>query len=158
MKKANRDIVTGIVGIIAVIIFAIFTANLRKVPNLIEPGPTLMPYVALALILLSSIMLLIQGLKNRQKNVEQKPYFPNGGGKKVFFGFLELVVYAIALTLVGFLISTPFAMFSFVNTLKGSGKVTWWQNLLISVAVTAVLYLVFVVGFQIKLPQGILFK
>lgn len=156
MKKLNRNIITGITGIIACAIFAVFTANLRKVPNLIEPGPTLMPYVALALILLSSVMLLIQGIRDRQK--EEKPYFPKGGFKKLLTGFIELVLYAIALTLFGFRISTPFAMFAFVNTLKGEEKVPWWLNVIISIAVTVILYLIFVVGFQIKLPQGLLFK
>ncbi len=152
--KLKRNTITGIAGIIAVVFFCIQTQSMREVPNLIEPGPRMMPYVALALILLSSIMLLIQGLKD--KSVE-KPYFPEGGIKKITFAYLELVIYGIALTLLGFLITTPFAMFAFVNTLKGDDEVKWWQNVIISIAVTAFLYGMFVMGFQIKLPSGILF-
>ena len=49
-------------------------------------------------------------------------------------------------------------MFAFVNMLKEDEKVTLWQAALISIAVTAFLYGMFVIGFQIKLPSGILFK
>ena len=89
---------------------------------------------------------------------EEKPYFPEGGVKKLVFAYALLCVYGILLTLFGFLITTPFAMFAFVNMLKEDEKVTWWQAALISIVVTAFLYGMFVIGFQIKLPSGILFN
>lgn len=153
--KCKRNTITGIVGIIAVIICFIIMQSMRQVPNLIEPGPRLMPTVGLILILLSSIMLLINGLRDKK---EEKPYFPEGGVKKLVFAYALLCIYGILLTLFGFLITTPFAMFAFVNMLKEDEKVTWWQAALISIAVTAFLYGMFVIGFQIKLPSGILFN
>ena len=153
--KCKRNTITGIVGIIAVILCFIIMQSMRQVPNLIEPGPRLMPTVGLILILVSSIMLLIDGLRDKK---EEKPYFPEGGVKKLVFAFALLCVYGILLTLFGFLITTPFAMFAFVNMLKEDEKVTWWQAVLISIVVTAFLYGMFVIGFQIKLPSGILFN
>ncbi len=153
--KCKRNTITGIVGIIAVILCFIIMQSMRQIPNLIEPGPRLMPTVGLILILVSSIMLLIDGLRDKK---EEKPYFPEGGVKKLVFAFALLCVYGILLTLFGFLITTPFAMFAFVNMLKEDEKVTWWQAVLISVVVTAFLYGMFVIGFQIKLPSGILFN
>lgn len=153
--KCKRNTITGIVGIIAVIICFIIMQSMRQVPNLIEPGPRLMPTVGLILILLSSIMLLINGLRDKK---EEKPYFPEGGVKKLVFAYALLCIYGILLTLFGFLITTPFAMFAFVNMLKEDEKVTWWQAALISIAVTAFLYGMFVIGFQIKLPSGLLFN
>ena len=153
--KCKRNPITGIVGIIAVIICFIIMQSMRQVPNLIEPGPRLMPTVGLILILVSSIMLLINGLRDKK---EEKPYFPEGGVKKLVFAYALLCIYGILLTLFGFLATTPFAMFTFVNMLKEDEKVTWWQAVLISIAVTAFLYGMFVIGFQIKLPSGILFN
>lgn len=153
--KCKRNTITGIVGIIAVILCFIIMQSMRQVPNLIEPGPRLMPTVGLILILVSSIMLLINGLRDKK---EEKPYFPEGGVKKLAFAYALLCVYGILLTLFGFLITTPFAMFAFVNMLKEDEKVTWWQAVLISIVVTAFLYGMFVIGFQIKLPSGILFN
>ena len=153
--KCKRNTITGIVGIIAVILCFIIMQSMRQIPNLIEPGPRLMPTVGLILILVSSIMLLINGLRDKK---EEKPYFPEGGVKKLVFAFALLCVYGILLTLFGFLIPPPFAMFAFVNMLKEDEKVTWWQAVLISIVVTAFLYGMFVIGFQIKLPSGILFN
>lgn len=153
--KCKRNTITGIVGIIAVILCFILMQSMRQIPNLIEPGPRLMPTVGLILILVSSIMLLINGLRDKK---EEKPYFPEGGVKKLVFAYALLCVYGILLTLFGFLSTTPFAMFAFVNMLKEDEKVTWWQAVLISVVVTAFLYGMFVIGFQIKLPSGILFN
>ncbi len=153
--KCKRNTITGIVGIIAVILCFIIMQSMRQIPNLIEPGPRLMPTVGLILILVSSIMLLIDGLRDKK---EEKPYFPEGGVKKLVFAFALLCVYGILLTLFGFLITTPFAMFAFVNMLKEDEKVTWWQAVLISIVVTAFLYGMFVIGFQIKLPSGIIFN
>lgn len=153
--KCKRNTITGIVGIIAVILCFIIMQSMRQIPNLIEPGPRLMPTVGLILILVSSIMILINGLRDKK---EEKPYFPEGGVKKLVFAFALLCVYGILLTLFGFLITTPFAMFAFVNMLKEDEKVTWWQAVLISIVVTAFLYGMFVIGFQIKLPSGILFN
>ena len=153
--KCKRNTITGIVGIIAVILCFIIMQSMRQVPNLIEPGPRLMPTVGLILILVSSIMLLMNGLRDKK---EEKPYFPEGGVKKLVFDYALLCVYGILLTLFGFLITTPFAMFAFVNMLKEDEKVTWWQAVLISIVVTAFLYGMFVLGFQIKLPSGILFN
>ena len=153
--KCKRNTITGIVGIIAVILCFIIMQSMRQVPNLIEPGPRLMPTVGLILMLVSSIMLLLNGLRDKK---EEKPYFPEGGVKKLVFAYALLCVYGILLTLFGFLITTPFAMFAFVNMLKEDEKVTWWQAVLISLVVTAFLYGMFVIGFQIKLPSGILFN
>lgn len=153
--KCKRNTITGIVGIIAVILCFIIMQSMRQVPNLIEPGPRLMPTVGLLLILVSSIMLLINGLRDKK---EEKPYFPEGGVKKLVFAYALLCVYGILLTLFGFLITTPFAMFAFVNMLKENEKVTWWQAVLISIVITAFLYGMFVLGFQIKLPSGIFFN
>ena len=153
--KCKRNTITGIVGIIAVILCFIIMQSMRQVPNLIEPGPRLMPTVGLILILVSSILLLIDGLRDKK---EEKPYFPEGGVKKLVFAYALLCVYGILLTLFGFLITTPFAMFAFVNMLKEDEKVTWWQAVLISIVVTAFLYGMFVIGFQIKLPSGIIFN
>ena len=153
--KMKRDTITGIAGIVSTVFFTLMAQHIKKLPNLVEPGPYLMPYVALALILLSSVALLINGLTNKN---EEKPYFPKGGIKKISFAYLELVLYGIALCIFGFIISTPFAIAAFIVTLKGDEKVKPVVTLIISVTVTAVLYLMFIKGFSIKLPSGMLFN
>lgn len=146
---------TGIVGLITCVFFFIMTQQVRQPANLLEPGPKLLPYVALFLIGISSIALIVKGY--RERAVEEKPYFPKGGVKKVSKSFVMLVVYAIAMTYLGFILTTPFATAAFIYDLRGNSEVKPVPTAIISVIVTAVLYAMFVFAFQIKLPAGILF-
>lgn len=153
--KMRRDMVTGIVGLLTCIFFFIMTQQVRQPANLLEPGPRLLPYVAIFLIGISSIALIVKGYKERE--IAEKPYFPKGGVLKVTRSFLMLVVYAIAMTYLGFIITTPFATAAFIYDLKGNSEVKPVSTAIISAVVTAALYAMFVFAFQIKLPAGVLF-
>lgn len=153
--KMRHDMVTGIVGLLTCIFFFIMTQQVRQPVNLLEPGPRLLPYVAIFLIGISSIALIVKGYKERE--IAEKPYFPKGGVIKVTKSFLMLVIYAVAMTYLGFVITTPFATAAFIYDLKGNSEVKPVSTVIISVVVTAVLYAMFVFAFQIKLPAGVLF-
>lgn len=153
--KMRHDMVTGIVGLLTCIFFFIMTQQVRQPANLLEPGPWLLPYVAIFLIGISSIALIVKGYKERE--IAEKPYFPKGGVIKVTKSFLMLVIYAVAMTYLGFVITTPFATAAFIYDLKGNSEVKPVSTVIISVVVTAVLYAMFVFAFQIKLPAGVLF-
>lgn len=153
--KMRHDMVTGIVGLLTCIFFFIMTQQVRQPANLLEPGPRLLPYVAIFLISISSIALIVKGYKERE--IAEKPYFPKGGVIKVTKSFLMLVIYAVAMTYLGFVITTPFATAAFIYDLKGNSEVKPVSTVIISVVVTAVLYAMFVFAFQIKLPAGVLF-
>lgn len=153
--KMRRDMVTGIVGLLTCVFFCFMTLQVRQPANLLEPGPRLLPYVAIFLIGISSIALIVKGYKERE--IAEKPYFPKGGVIKVTKSFLMLVIYAVAMTYLGFVITTPFATAAFIYDLKGNSEVKPVSTVIISVVVTAVLYAMFVFAFQIKLPAGVLF-
>ena len=153
--KMRHDMVTGIVGLLTCIFFFIMTQQVRQPANLLEPGPRLLPYVAIFLIGISSIALIVKGYKERE--IAEKPYFPKGGVIKVTKSFLMLVIYAVAMTYLGFVITTPFATAAFIYDLKGNSEVKPVSTVIISVVVTAVLYAMFVFALQIKLPAGVLF-
>lgn len=151
----KRDCKTGIAGLVISAFFLFMTlTGIRKVPNLVEPGPLLMPFIALGIIASCSLVLLVNGLRDK---TPEKPYFPPGGIKKITFAYLMLVAYGVALHFIGFLIATPFAMMAFIRTLKGENKVRPVVMVAMSLGVTAFLYLMFVKGFSIKLPSGMLF-
>lgn len=153
--KMRRDTVTGIVGLLGCAFFLFMSQAIKQPAKLLEPGPRLLPYVAVVLIACSSVALIIKGVKDRA--IEEKPYFPKGGILKITKSYLMLVIYAIAMNWLGFLITTPFATVAFIYDLKGNSQVKLWSAVLISVLVTAGLYAMFVFGFQVKLPAGILF-
>lgn len=153
--KMRRDTVTGIAGLLGCAFFLSATQSIKQPAKLLEPGPRLLPYVAIVLISMSSIALIIKGIKERAK---EKPYFPKGGALKITKSYLLLIVYAFAMTWLGFLMTTPFATFALIYDLKGVSKVKPVAAVIISVLVTAGLYAMFVFGFQVKLPAGRLFE
>ena len=153
--KMRHDMVTGIVGLLTCIFFFIMTQQVRQPANLLEPGPRLLPYVAIFLIGISSIALIVKGYKERE--IAEKPYFPKGGVIKVTKSFLMLVIYAVAMTYLGFVITTPFATAAFIYDLKGNSEVKPVSTVIISVVVTAVLYAMVVFAVRSKLPAGVLF-
>lgn len=153
--KMRRDTVTGIAGLLGCAFFLSAAQSIKQPAKLLEPGPRLLPYVAIVLIAMSSIALIIKGIKERAK---EKPYFPKGGALKITKSYLLLIVYAFAMTWLGFLMTTPFATFALIYDLKGVSKVKPVAAVIISVLVTAGLYAMFVFGFQVKLPAGRLFE
>lgn len=158
--KMKRDTITGVVGLTGSLIWLFLIQYQTKQPaNLLEPGPRLLPYVSFFIVAISSLMLLIEGIRSGQGDAaKEKPYFPKGGILKVTRSYCMLVLYGIAMAFVGFLLSTPFACFAFIYDLKGATKVKPLAAALISLAVTFGLYAMFVFGFQITLPAGILFE
>ncbi len=156
--KLRRDTVTGIVGLLVCAFYLYGAQLIRQPPKLLEPGPRLLPYVAIVLVAISSVALIIKGLRDMKTQGPDKPYFPKGGVKKITRSYLILVVYAVAMTFLGFLITTPFATFAFIYDLKGNSKVKPIPVAIIAVLLTAGLYAMFVFGFQVKLPAGSLFE
>jgi len=153
----RRDMITGTTGVIGSILFLYLTmTQIREIPNLLEPGPKLMPTVAIIIILGSSIGLLIRGYLDRK--IPEKPYFPKGGLRKISVSYILLVVFGISMGVLGFLITAPVATYTFIYNLKGENKVRRFSAVIISVVVTVGLYAMFVYGFKIKLPSGILFS
>lgn len=158
--KMKRDSITGIVGLIWSLIWLLLIQIQTKQPkNLLEPGPRLLPYVAFTVVFISSLMLFLKGVSDWKKDPTlDKPYFPEGGKLKVTKSYLMLVLTGILMAVFGFVPVAPFAIFAFIHDLKGSSSVKPLHAALISVIVTIGLYAMFVIGFQVKLPTGILFK
>ena len=157
--KLKRDAVTGIVGLVwSVIWFILIQTQTKMPPKLLEPGPRLLPYVSLVIVAGSSLALLLKGLRDWKNDPKpDKPYFPKGGIMKVTRSYLMLVATAVGMAIFGFLITAPIAMFAFIYDLKGNSQVKPRNAALISILVTAGLYAMFVYGFQVKLPAGIIF-
>ncbi len=158
--KVKRDTITGMTGLVwSVIWFVLIQIQTKQPANLLEPGPRLLPYVAFVVVFVSSLMLTIKGLGDWKKDPHpSKPYFPKGGVKKVAKSYLMLIATGILMGIFGFVPVAPFAIFAFIFDLKGNSNVKPLQAAIIAVLVTAGLYALFVIGFQVKLPTGILFS
>lgn len=158
--RVKRDTITGLTGLTWSVIWLILIQVQTTQPaNLLEPGPRLLPYVGFIVVFLSSLMLTIKGLSDWKKDpTSEEPYFPEGGKLKVARSYLMLVVTGVLMGIFGFLVIAPFSIFAFIYDLKGNSEVKPLQAAVVSILVTAGLYAMFVYGFKVKLPAGILFN
>ena len=157
--KLNRTQVVGIIFLLIAAFFAAMTPSIHVIDGLYEPGPRIFPYLAEGIIALCSIIMIIQarGKEKDPKAAESKPYLDKAGWKRLGIASALMIIYAILLTVVGFLISTPIMTLAFIFVLSSGEKVNKIAAVVITAVLTIGIYLLFTELFSIPLPSGILF-
>ncbi|MCI8864762.1 MAG: tripartite tricarboxylate transporter TctB family protein [Lachnospiraceae bacterium] len=116
-----------------------------------SPGTGFFPLMTGLLMMLASVVAAVQTAKGAY--VTKKGY---PGRKKIknMAAFMGIVVAGLLLTgLLGLIVSL-FLIFTLIMLIVY--RYPWWYSLLVSAITTGVIYLVFVVGFAIRFPVGIL--
>lgn len=148
MKKNQIE---GLAFVIFGMIVLMLTTKILVPSGLTEPGPRVFPYMA-------GFGIMVCGLGMAfEKREDNRVFLDKTGWKKLGVISSAVVLYLIGLALVGFIIATPIAGFTFAIILGRDKKISIITNLIISVATTAILYYVFEKLFGIFLPAGILF-
>lgn len=145
----------GIIGASTIIIslFFLYQTTLIRIPeNLAEPGPRMVPYISLVLIIICGIGIFMESFKNNN----EKNFLTKKGWKKLGYIYGVLFADAIGLTYFGFLLTTPFIAFIVIKMLSGDNKISFVKKLLVSVLLTISFYVIFTSGFGVTLPQGML--
>ena len=116
------------------------------------PGPGLWPTVISVAVLICSALLMYRSLKTKDDNdTEIALWTP--GTKRVYITMIILVIYAIILEPLGFLLATTAMQFVFIQWFA---KKKWYITLIISAAVTVVVYLAFNYLLNVPLDFGLL--
>ncbi len=143
------------IGAILVAMFFMFNTGNIKIPTaLVDPGPRLMPYIAEIMMMICGAGVVYESLKDKS---EDKQYLSKEGWKRLGLIFSILIAYAIAISFFGFLVSTPFMFAILMQLLNSEGFQPWPKVIILSIVLTAFIYLVFAKGFQVSLPKGSLF-
>jgi hypothetical protein len=148
MRKKN--IIAAVVLIIFTLIYGGFTAFLpvRTLPN--TPDPSFFPWVNTAIILVLSICLLVQGIK------QPATISPSQDGTRrrmIIWAMGAFVIYLAAMPSLGFILATvPF--FAVMMVLFGEHRPALVS--IGAICMTGVLYVLFRHGFGIFLPRGLL--
>lgn len=153
----HLDTVTGLVlvGFSGVVYFIVkdFPTGTAKEGM----GARLLPLLLTILLALLSISLLIQGLIRRRKGsgeAEVSPPLLGAHLKIPAVLVVLLILYLLALDLLGFLIATPVFLIVVMRVLGSA----WRSSALLGVSFTAFIYLIFSLLFQVPLPTGSLLE
>ena len=114
-----------------------------------DPGPAFMPRIYCGLLILFGLIVFIRGILDKNKKEEQEKTF-----RYAIASMGIVLLYIIAMPIVGFNISTLFLVFSLLLFSKVRSKIT-----LISIPIGTVLfiYIVFVKLLKVSIPVGSLF-
>lgn len=151
-RKLKTDQIIGIGAILVAVFFFYHTRTIRMPENMIDPGPRLMPYISQIIMAVCGVGMIIEAEK---KNEPEEAYLSKQGWIRLGIIFGVIVAYAIGLTYLGFIIATPFMAFVLIRMLSEENNITYIKTAIVSIVLTAGIYLVFSEGFGVMLPQGI---
>ncbi|WP_457299423.1 tripartite tricarboxylate transporter TctB family protein [Phyllobacterium sp. P5_D12] len=113
------------------------------------PGAGYFPFYIGALIVLGSLVTLLRSLFFYQHDGE---VFLDVKRAKPVLGFsLPIVAFIVVSLFLGLYVGTALYIFA---SMKWQGSYRWWVSVVSALAVTALFYLVFEIGFQVPLLKG----
>lgn len=116
------------------------------------PGPGLWPGVIAAGLILAALWVLITALRTPAEEQGQIAIWGDAQ-KRVYVTMIILLVYCYLTTIVGFIPTTIVMMFIFVHWFA---KYKWYMTLLISVAVSVVVYVIFKYALNVPIDFGMI--
>jgi len=159
MTKKKQSLVLGSIFLVLSIVLYCQARSIKTGSSLLA-GADFMPKVMAILLMLVSIAYLVQGFANKVTEVSRQ----NDAKKKtekmewirLVLEFLLLFGYLFCLKPIGFIISTMAFIFlqSILITPKENRKIL--LLLIVAGVCTVITYLIFVKGFKLLLPAGIL--
>ncbi len=155
--KIKRDQITGIVLVILGIVLLILISQFKKPITAEYPGPRLMPGIAAIGLIICGLGIFVKGC--RQKDAD-KVVLTGKGLLRIVITFAALCLYIFAMQYLGFLIVTPFLVFGLTWYFGKASNVNLklWVVIVFSIAVTAVIWGMYVPLFGMELPVGSLFE
>ncbi len=155
-ERAQRRLAAGFVGFLAVAAAVLLPLTPRLIIGMKDVpyfrSPALFPAIALAVVAIGAAvhcMRLLRGASLTTDDIDE----PTAHWRVVLLAFVAYAIYIVAVPFAGYAIGTA-AFLLALGRLAGLG---WRLPALIAVVLTAVLYLVFVVGFKVWFPVASLF-
>ena len=151
--QLRRDKLFGLIGAIVAVLLFFYTGTIQKGINATDPGPRVIPYIAEAIMLVSSLCIMAS-----RKKTDEKVFLDRAGLKRLLIFSLLLIGYFLGLIWLGFIVSTLIMVFVLVYLQRDDQKVRPVFAVIFTVIITIGLYAVFRYGFSITLPSGILLQ
>ena len=154
--KIKRDQITGLLLVAIGIFFAILTSRFSVPMTLAYPGPKMLPSIAEFGLIVCGAGIFVKGCLQKEAD---KPFVGKQGWINILVTFLILCVYVFLMKFFSFWIVTPFVTFALVTYFTRQSPFTTklWVRIVYALAVTAVIYVMYVVLFGMNLPTGSIF-
>ncbi|MBQ9009495.1 MAG: tripartite tricarboxylate transporter TctB family protein [Clostridia bacterium] len=155
--KVKSDQITGAALVILGIVFFGLISQFSKPITAEYPGPKLVPGIAALGLIICGLGVFVNGC--RQKT-EDKVVLTKAGFIRVIVTFAALWLYILGLTYLGFLIVTPVLVFGLTTYFAKASNVETklWVRIVFALAVTFVIWFMYVQLFGMELPVGSLFE
>ena len=155
----KRDRSVGIVCIVLAALIAYGTTDIKAPLNAGDPGPKLFPLIGCAILIICGIAMLLG--KKRTKPV--RTFLTKQQWKRAGLLFALYILDILLMWIVGFTVSNVVMLFVLCLLFSAGNKKTsrLWaigRALLYTAILSALLYLAYVVGLDLQLPEGLLWS
>lgn len=155
--KIKRDQITGLVLMALGVFFAVLISQFKTPFTAAYPGPSLLPGIGVFGLIVCGAGTFISGCRQKK---EDAVFVTKEGWIRILVTFAILCAYVLGMKFLGFLIVTPIVFFIIVTYFAKSSKVEskLWVRIVFALAVTVIVWLVYVQLFGMTLPDGELFS
>jgi len=154
----KKDLINGIVAVGFAVFVYVEAGRFAVGGASLSQNPALYPRILAEIVFAMGVILLVRGIiafvKSRGGGERREPTTDTNGMRHVALTVGLLVAYVGAIYLLGFVI--PTLAFTLATPMILGTK--FKTAVLVSLPVTAVLYVVFFIFFKVPIPSGILFQ
>lgn len=155
MFKRDQDFIGGVGILILCAVFFAATFQIRdSVSNL---GAAFFPRLILGILAFLAVLLLVQGFRRKHEVESENSHSQEKeGNKRLLFTIIVIFFYVVALSILGFTISTALYLAAQFIILDEKQVWTKKKSALAGTIIAVGVYLTFTFVFQVQLPAGIL--
>lgn len=152
--KLKRDQITGAALVLLGIVVAALVSQFKVPFSASYPGPKALPMISVAGFILCGAGIFIESTKSQK---EEPVFLVKEGWIRVLVSIALLALYIAAMKFVGYLIATPVICYALTTLYARGSSSTLKGRLIYTIALTLVIYVIYVFAFGLAVPAGELF-
>ncbi len=154
--KAKKDQITGAALVLVGLVSACLISQFETPFTAAYPGPKLLPGIAVFGLIVCGAGTFVNGCRQKE---ESKALMSKAGMIRIAVSFAVLCGYVLAMKYVGFVIASMVVLYVLTTYFSKASNLPTkpWARVLFSVAVSLIVYGMYVPLFGMTLPGGLLF-
>lgn len=152
--KLKRDQLTGAVLVVLGIVVFLMTTTFSIPITAAYPGPRILPAIAAFGFIVCGLGIFAESTMSKK---EEKQFLVKEGWIRVIITLIVIAAYIAGMTFAGYLIVTPIILYVLTTLFAKGSQTTVKARVIFSVAVSVIIYVIYVYAFGLTLPGGMLF-